>query len=93
MPYELWKGKNPVISYFHIFGSKCFVHNNGKTHLKVFDEHVDEEVFLGYSSTSKASRILNKRTMVVDESIHVVFDEKHTCSTSKEPSEKNDALA
>ena len=29
-PYELWKGKLPNISYFHAFGCKCFVHNNGK---------------------------------------------------------------
>ena len=29
-PYELWKGKKPNISYFHAFGCKCFILNNGK---------------------------------------------------------------
>ncbi|XP_031101742.1 uncharacterized protein LOC116005636 [Ipomoea triloba] len=74
-PYELWKGRKPVVKYFHIFGSKCFIHNNGKSHLKAFDERVDEGIFMGYSEKSKAFRVLNKRTMVIEESIHVVFDE------------------
>ena len=74
-PYELWKGRKPNLSYFHSFGCKCFVHVNGKTHLKTFDERADEAIFLGYSSTSRAFRVLNKSTMVVEESIHVVFDE------------------
>ncbi|XP_031121052.1 uncharacterized protein LOC116024300 [Ipomoea triloba] len=75
-PYELCKGRKPDISYFHSFGCKCFIHVNDKMHLRTFDECADEGIFLGYSTTSKAFRILNKRTMVVEESIHVVFDEK-----------------
>lgn len=39
-PYELWKGKKPVVSYFHTFGSRCFIHDNGKSHLKAFGERV-----------------------------------------------------
>ena len=35
----------------------------------------DEEVFLGYSLTSKAYKVFNKRTLVVEESIHVSFDD------------------
>ena len=31
--------------------------------------------YLGYSTTSKAFRVFNKRTLVVEENIHVVFDE------------------
>ncbi|MEQ5265909.1 hypothetical protein, partial [Escherichia coli] len=50
-------------------------HNNGKSHLKAFDERADEGIFMGYSEKSKAFRVLNKRTMVIEESIHVVFDE------------------
>ena len=26
-PYELWKNKKPNISYFKVFGSKCFILN------------------------------------------------------------------
>ncbi|RDX98001.1 hypothetical protein CR513_19144, partial [Mucuna pruriens] len=31
-PYELWIGKNPNISYFHIFGCEYFIMNT-KNHL------------------------------------------------------------
>ena len=32
-------------------------------------------MFIGYSSSSKAYKIFNKRTQCIEESIHVVFDE------------------
>jgi len=36
-------------------------------------------IFIGYSSTSHAYRVYNKRLMTVEESVHVVFDEiNHT---------------
>ena len=77
IPYELWKERKPNIAYFHIFGCRCFVLNNGKERLEKFDAKSNEAIFLGYSSTSKAFRVFNKRTLVVEESIHVVFDESN----------------
>ena len=74
-PYEVYKGKKPNISHLRIFGCKCFVLNNGKDQLRAFQAKADEGFFLGYSATSKAVRVLNKRTLKVEESIHVVFDE------------------
>ena len=74
-PYELYFGKKPNITYFRTFGCKCYVHNNGKDNLGKFDARSDEATFLGYSSHSKAYRVYNKRTMCVEESIHVIFDE------------------
>ena len=74
-PYELFRERKPNISYFHHFGCKCFVLNNGKNNLGKFDAKSDEGIFLGYSLTSKAFRVFNKRTLVVEESIHVLFDE------------------
>ncbi|GMI77355.1 hypothetical protein HRI_001404800 [Hibiscus trionum] len=74
-PYEILKSKKPNISYFHPFGCKCFVLNNGKDNLGKFDAKSDEAIFIGYSLTSKAYRVFNKRTLVVEESIHVVFDD------------------
>lgn len=62
-PYELFKGRRPNISHFHIFGCKCFILNNDKDNLGKFDEKSDEDIFLGYSLTSKAYRIYNKRTL------------------------------
>ena len=32
-PYELWNNQKPNISYFHIFGCKYFIHNNGNKNL------------------------------------------------------------
>ena len=74
-PYELWRGKKPNISYFHPFGCKCYIHNNGKNNLGKFDPRSDEGIFLGYSPSSRAFRVFNKRTLSVEESVHVVFDE------------------
>ena len=51
--------------------------NDGKENLGKFDAKADEGIFLGYSSTSKAYRIYKKRTMTIEESIHVTFDESN----------------
>jgi len=40
-----------------------------------FDSKVDEAIFLGYSLTSKSYRAFNRRTLNVEEFMHVVFDE------------------
>ena len=47
----------------------------GKDNLGKFDTKSDEAIFLGYSTISKAFRVFNKRNLVVEESVHVVFDE------------------
>ena len=64
-----------MLNYLRAFGCRCFVLNNGKDDLGKFDPRSDEGVFVGYSSSSKAYRIFNKRTQCIEESIHVVFDE------------------
>ena len=73
--YELQKDRKPNLDYFHAFGCKCFIHNNSKDNLEKIDPKSNEEIFLGYSTSSKGYRVFNKRTLVVEESIHVVFDE------------------
>ena len=75
-PYELWKNKKPNFSYFKVFESKCFILNT-KDNLGKFDAKSNVGIFLGYSSSSKAYRVFNKKTMVVEESVHVVFDESN----------------
>ena len=78
-PYELWKGKKPNISYFKVFGCKCFILNQ-KDDLGKFDSKSDVGIFLGYSTSSKAFRVYNRRTLVVEESMHVIFDESNPFS-------------
>ena len=51
--YELWKNKKPNISYFKVFGSKCFILNT-KDNLGNFDAKSNVGIFLGYSSSSKS---------------------------------------
>jgi len=60
--------------HLRMFGCKCYVHNNGKDALGKFDPKSDEAIFLGYSSHSKAYKVFNKRTLCVEESVHVLFD-------------------
>jgi len=76
-PYELYKGRKPNISHFKVFGCKCFVFYNSKDNIGKFDAKVDDGIFIGYSSHSHAYKIYNKRTMTVEESVHVVFDESN----------------
>ena len=90
IPHELFRERKPNISYFHLFGCKCFVLNNGKNNLGKFDAKSDESLFLGYSLTSKAFRVFNKRTLVVEESIHVIFDESNPPSRKDSFDDDND---
>ena len=49
-----------------------------------FDSKVNEGNFLGYSTSSKAYRVFNKRTLVVEESMHVIFDESNSLDPRKD---------
>ena len=73
-PYELWRGKNPVVKYFRIFGSDCYILHD-RENLEKFDAKSDKGYFLGYSSTSRAYRVYNLRTKTVMESSNVVINE------------------
>ena len=72
--YELWKGRKPNVKYFRIFGSTCFILKD-RENVGKFDSRSDEIIFLGYSSTSKAYQVYNKRTKRVMETVNVVIDE------------------
>jgi len=73
--YDLFKGRKPNISHLKVFGCKCFILNNGKDNLGKFDSKAKEGIFLGYSLHSHAYKVHNRITMVVEESMHVAFDE------------------
>ena len=81
-PYELWKGRKPNVKYFRIFGSTCFILKD-RENVGKFDTRSDEGIFLGYSSTSKAYKVLNKRNRKVMKTINVVIDEASTSKSSK----------
>ena len=62
--YKLWKNRKPNICYFKVSKCKCFILNTKDNHGK-FDPKSNVGIFLGYSNTSKAYIMYNKRTLVV----------------------------
>jgi len=74
-PNDLFKGRKPNLSHLEVFGCKCFILNNGKDNLGKFDSKDNEGIFLGYSLHGHACRAYNKKTMLVEESMHIAFDE------------------
>nr|GEY85925.1 retrovirus-related Pol polyprotein from transposon TNT 1-94 [Tanacetum cinerariifolium] len=73
-PYELMHGKQPDLSYFHVFGALCYPTNNGENVGKL-QPKADIGIFIGYAPTKKAFRIYNRRTRRIGETIHVNFYE------------------
>jgi hypothetical protein len=67
--------RNPQWKYFKTFGSKCYILRD-RENLGKFDTKSDEGIFLGYSTNSRAYRVLNKRTETVMESLNVAVDDK-----------------
>ena len=75
--YEIWNGKKPKVKYFRVFGSECYILND-RENLGKFNAKSDEGIFLGYSTTSRAYRVFNKRTKTVMKSINMVIDDAIT---------------
>lgn len=72
--YKLWRYRKPNISYFKVFDSKCFILNT-KDNLDKFILKSDGGIFLGYSSSNKAYKVYNNKTLYLEESMHVTFEE------------------
>ncbi|GJT82752.1 putative ribonuclease H-like domain-containing protein [Tanacetum coccineum] len=65
-------GKPPSISFMRPFGCPLTILNTLDP-LGKFDGKSDEGYLLGYSTTSKAFRVYNKRTKRVEENMHIDF--------------------
>lgn len=52
-----------------------FFKKNSKVQMHNLDSKAGKIIFIGYSKTSKAHRVYNKRTLIVEEFFHVAFDE------------------
>jgi hypothetical protein len=72
--YELRTGKKPNVSYFRVFGSKCFILIKRGRRSK-FAPKAIEGFLLGYDSNTRAYRVFNKSTGLVEVSCDIVFDE------------------
>ncbi|GKD28624.1 putative ribonuclease H-like domain-containing protein [Tanacetum coccineum] len=71
-PYELFLGRKPALSFMRPFGCPVTILNT-IDHLGKFDGKADEGFFVGYSTNSKAFRVFNIRTRIVEENLHVQF--------------------
>ncbi|GJT28994.1 ribonuclease H-like domain-containing protein, partial [Tanacetum coccineum] len=71
-PYELLIGKPLSISFMRPFGCPLTILNTLDP-LGKFDGKSNEGYLLGYSTSSKAFRVYNKRTKRVEESLHIDF--------------------
>ncbi|GJR89380.1 putative ribonuclease H-like domain-containing protein [Tanacetum coccineum] len=73
-PYELFHGRTPTLSFIRPFGCPVTILNT-IDHLGKFDGKADEGFFVGYSLNSKAFRVFNSRTRIVEENLHIRFSE------------------
>nr|GEV85648.1 hypothetical protein [Tanacetum cinerariifolium] len=71
-PYELLHGRTPSIGFMRPFGYHVTILNT-LDHLGKFQGKVDEGFLVGYSVCSKAFRVFNSRTRIIQETLHVNF--------------------
>src|SRR6185437_3549713 len=78
--YELRFGRQPRVDHLRVFGFRCFVLKDGN--LDKFESRSFDGIFLGYTSHSRAYRVLIIDTNIVRETCEVTFDETATCNSS-----------
>nr|GEW83794.1 hypothetical protein [Tanacetum cinerariifolium] len=70
--YELFRGRTPALSFMRPFGCHVTILNT-LDHLGKFDGKSNDGFFIGYSLNSKAFRVYNIRTRIVEENLHIRF--------------------
>ncbi|GJT48457.1 putative ribonuclease H-like domain-containing protein [Tanacetum coccineum] len=73
-PYELFHGRTPTLCFMRPFGYPVTILNT-IDHLVKFDGKANEGSFVGYSLNSKAFRVFNSRTRIMEENLHIRFSE------------------
>nr|GEV33736.1 ribonuclease H-like domain-containing protein [Tanacetum cinerariifolium] len=76
-PYELLLSRIPSIGFIKPFGCLVTILNTLDP-LGKFDEKADEGFLVGYFITSKAFRVFNSRTRIVQETLHINFLENQS---------------
>nr|GEY25900.1 ribonuclease H-like domain-containing protein [Tanacetum cinerariifolium] len=71
-PYELFHGRTPTLSFMRPF--RCLVTIlHTIDYVDKFDGKADEGFFVGYCLNSKAYRVFNSKTRIVEENLHIRF--------------------
>nr|GEX31407.1 hypothetical protein [Tanacetum cinerariifolium] len=86
-PYVLLHGRTPSIGFMRPFGYHVTILNTLDP-LGKFERKVDEGFLVGYSVNSKAFRVFNSRTRIVQESLHVNFLENKPNITGEEANQQ-----
>ncbi|KAK1615908.1 hypothetical protein QYE76_021425 [Lolium multiflorum] len=73
-PYEILTGNKPNISYFKVFGCKCFYKIKG-VRLSKFAPKSLEGIFVGYGAESHTYRVFDVSSGIIIESCSVKFEE------------------
>nr|GEV84249.1 putative ribonuclease H-like domain-containing protein [Tanacetum cinerariifolium] len=73
-PYEIFHGRTQTLSFMRPFGCPVTILNT-IDHLGKFDCKADEGFFVGYSLNSKAFRVFNSKTRIVEENLRIRFSE------------------
>nr|KYP39287.1 Retrovirus-related Pol polyprotein from transposon TNT 1-94 [Cajanus cajan] len=76
-PYEAWYGHKPSLNFLKIFGCLCFTHVSQSKHNKL-DKRASLDIFIGYSTVSKAYKIFQPQTgsIVVNKDVNFIEDEE-----------------
>nr|GEZ78843.1 retrovirus-related Pol polyprotein from transposon TNT 1-94 [Tanacetum cinerariifolium] len=90
-PYELFNGSTSAIGFLKPFGCYVMILNT-LDNLGKFEARGDEGYFLGYSMSSKAFRIFNKRTKRVEENVHIEFLENKAIEKGTKVDASKDVL-
>nr|GFC37113.1 retrovirus-related Pol polyprotein from transposon TNT 1-94 [Tanacetum cinerariifolium] len=96
-PYKHLHGRTPIIGFMRPFGCPVTILNTLDS-LGKFEGKVDEGFLVGYSVNSKAFRVFNSRTHIVQETLHnyddATFDgKKHDFDEKKPESKVNGSLS
>nr|GEW21780.1 putative ribonuclease H-like domain-containing protein [Tanacetum cinerariifolium] len=84
-PYELLLGRTPSIGFMRPFRCPVTILNTLDP-LRKFDRKADDGFLVGYSVSSKAFRVFNSRTRIVQETLHINFLENQPNVTGSGPS-------
>ncbi|GJU27320.1 putative ribonuclease H-like domain-containing protein [Tanacetum coccineum] len=66
--------RTPTLSFMRPFGCLVTILNT-IDHLGKFDGKADESFFVGYSLNSKAFRVFNSRTRIMEKNVHIKFSQ------------------
>ena len=87
--YELLTGKKPNVSYFRLFGARCWIKD--PHHKSKFAPKAHEGFMLGYGKDSHSYRVFNLFLYKIVETVDVRFDETNGSQRELLPSTLDEA--